>query len=282
MRGFDRVLRALDRTTKGEEPGLGLAVASGLVVSAPVARLFLAFDDEPMFLVLALGLGLIAFLCTTSGTLMALKADTTAKAVGWAFVTNVVPPAVVCAPSIYGVVFSIPAGLIAFCVVLPMVLLGRAGAGPGRESRRQLVGALFASAMAVALVYAEGIAAQDYYPRQSGLERLPLTFVALTAVVLAVGTAGRDLFRLWMWREVARGSLPGLRAEPSGRWAGTIVRHEDVGQGPLRTAPTHECVGRISASPARAVSGVLTSLAALVVAGCAAWAWTLEQAPSPY
>ncbi len=280
MRSLETVRRALDRPPEeGGEAGMWVGFASGALVALPVLRVFLAFDDDPTVVVLAVALASIAFACTTLGTVLAVRAETPAKAVGWLFLLNVLPPTLACAPSIYGVVFSFPAGLIAFTVVLPLAIWARVGrARPGHESRERLLGAGWLAAMACAMLAFELTQLNRPYATPASYLLLPATVCGLGALGLALASVVPDLMRLWTWRAVVDGRYPGLRARPDGRFSAVIERHTDAGAGPMRSASTSETLGSLSASPARSLLGVATALGATAVCGLSAWAWVMSQA----
>jgi hypothetical protein len=230
------------------------------LVAAPVVRLFLSFQPG-----LGLGLGLVAFLCTAAGAAVAVRMDTTAKAVGLVFVSNVVPPTLVCAPTIVGVLFSFPSGLAAFAVTLPLVLLARRSARsptPGHVERERLLGAAFLLAGALLLAAFE---LRHGHARDGWWEPSPIPMAALGALALALAAALPDLYRVWLRRTVRRGGLAHLAL----REDGVLERAHRAGDGPLRQATAREALGRLHASPRRAAAGVALSLfaAASVTAG---------------
>lgn len=283
MRGLNKVLRALDRTTTEQgQMGIWVALASGLFVGLPVARFFLVFEDE-VGLVAGTLLGGLAFVCTMAGSLVAMRAETTWKAVAWVLGMNIIPPTVACAPSIYGVIISLPSGVLAATLVLPLVLIARSGRElPGQASRERLLGSMWLAVMTGALVLVELQVARDPYPRREAVALVPVVLAALGAVSLATSTLAVDGFRLWIWRGVARGAFPGLRAKPTGKFSAVIERYADTGAGPMRSAPTSEGLGKISASPARTMIGALALTGAVALAGCAVWVCLLPQVPPPW
>lgn len=284
MTGLKRVLRALDRTTTEQgQLGIWVALASGLFVALPVARFFLVLDFDDFGYVAAPLLGGLAFVCTMAGSLIAMRAPTTGKAIAWVLAMNILPPTVACAPSIYGVVISLPSGVLAATLVLPLVLIARHGRDkPGQASRERLLGSLWLAAMTAALVIVELDILNDPWPRREAVGLVPVVITAMTALGLALSTLAVDGFRLWIWRGVTRGAFPGLRAKQIGKFSAVIERYEETGAGPLRSAPTREGLGQISASPARTVIGALAATSAVVLAGCTAWVCLLPQVPSPW
>ncbi|GAB5541170.1 MAG: hypothetical protein SangKO_009300 [Sandaracinaceae bacterium] len=248
--------------------GWWAATAAGLVVSMSVARFFLAMQGtttpEPGVIAFFGGLFLVALACTLFGAKAALHADGSVGALALTFGANVGPPTVLCAPTVIGLVYSVPAGLIAFTVVAPLVLLTRRSARserPGHLERERLLGAGWLAATSLALS-AVGLLEADGW-----LGAVPGLVCGLAALAFAGLSAGRDLYRSWL-AAAARLGRSGLRL---GRDA-SLERVALTGAGPHRAQLTGERLGALHEAPLRAAAAVLlTAVSAASVVGAAAF-----------
>lgn len=266
------------RDERGEGRGLAVALASGVAVSMPVARFFLALlHDNPEVPNLlyhhpvdrwaALPFAGIACTCTTAGTLFALRAPTACRATLWVLASNVVPPAIVCAPTVYGLCFSVPCGFAAFVAVLPFMLLARRALRaqrPGQSEHLRLIGAALALLGAAALVGAE-LAGSTPEQVPSMLEWAPAIFAATTSLGLAGSAFLVDVTRAFVAFRIARGDLPGCRLAGDHDGSARVERVATLGEGPLRTVVVVEALGALPRSPARIALGALESAAALAL-----------------
>lgn len=237
------------------------AVASGLVVAGPVAQTFVSFDGPTMLL--APLLALLAFLCTMAGTLLAIRASTGGKATLWVLAANVMPPTLLCLPTIYGLVFATPSGLLAFVVVLPLALWARHialdGAPHGAE-RMRLASALFLGTTALCLVSATFLHLRG--PREpweatpnAWFLLAPTVAVSLAAIASALGSLLPDLYRVRLRARVASGRMGSLRLREEGTSA--VLEHAvSAGAGPMRSGTTSEALGVLNASPLRVGLGL--------------------------
>lgn len=255
-----------EEVVRRRSAGWWAAVAAGLVVSMSVARFFLAAADGEMPslgpALLFGGLFLVAFVCTTFGAVAGSRADG-----GWmtalvVLLSNAGPPTLLFLPTVIGVVFSLPAGLAAFAVVLPLVLLARRNAevaAPGWIERERLFGAAWLIAASVVMTALD--------PGTRGwLERAPALVCALAGIGYAGLSAARDVYRSWL-AAAARLGRSGLRL---GRDHG-LRRAAFVGAGPHRRRETSEHLGTLREAPLRAALGLAaTGLGALALLGVAA------------
>lgn len=269
MRWIERAVRAASRMRddRAERLGLGTALGAGVAVSMPVARTFLGFGPGWESAALATVLAGIAFACTTGGTLLAVRAKTTGKAVLWVALSNIVPPTFVCAPTIYGLIISVPSGVVAALAVLPFALAARRtlrSERAGHAERDRLIGATFAGLSAVGLVAYELTDAAPYVVRPL-YDLAPATLAALVALALGAWTAAVEARRAWVGARLARGDVRGYRLGAEAGGLAVVERVEEAGAGPLRAAPTREVVGALPRSVARLAAGVLTSAAASAV-----------------
>jgi hypothetical protein len=117
-------------------PRYGAALAAALGVAAPVALLFgwigAAFardtQDAAGLAVIAagvVGVPALAGVCTAATVYVASGRRTAAGAVGVAALGMIGAPTLLFAPTLVGMIFSAPAGLLAFVLTLPAVLLAR-------------------------------------------------------------------------------------------------------------------------------------------------------------
>ncbi|MCZ7681854.1 MAG: hypothetical protein M5U28_24895 [Sandaracinaceae bacterium] len=255
MGWIERAVRAASRMRddRAERLGLGTALGAGVAVSMPVARTFLGFGPGWESAGLATVLAGIAFACTTAGTLLALRAKTTGKAVLWVALSNIVPPTIVCAPTIYGLIISVPSGVAAALAVLPFALAARRtlrSERAGHAERDRLIGAAIAGLSAVGLAAYELTDAAPYVVRPL-YDLVPATLAALVALALGAWTAAVEARRTWVGARLARGDVRGYRLGPEAAGAALVERVEEPGAGPLRAAPTREVVGALPApSPA--------------------------------
>lgn len=270
MRWIERAVRAASRMRddRAERLGLGTALGAGVAVSMPVARTFLGFGPGWESATLATVLAGIAFACTTGGTLLAVRAKTTGKAVLWVTLSNIVPPTIVCAPTIYGLIVSVPSGVAAALVVLPFALAARRtlrSERAGHAERDRLIGAAFAGLSAVGLVVAYELADAAPYVVRPLYDLAPATLAALVALALGAWTAAVEARRAWVGARLARGEVRGYRLGAEAGGLAVVERVEEAGAGPLRAAPTREVVGALPRSVARLAAGVLTSATATAV-----------------
>lgn len=274
MRILERAVRELSRIRDegGERRGLPVAIASGVAVSMPVARTFLGFDAGAEGLWLALPLAGIAFACTTAGTLLALRASTAWRATLWVLASNVVPPTLVCAPTIVGLFISVPSGFAAFVAVLPFALLARRtlrAERSGHAERARLIGAALTLLSAAGLLAFELSDATPY--RAPGpLDWAPAIVAAITSLALAGSALALDASRALVASRVARGELPGYRLGDDRNGSAEVERVASTGEGPHRTAATTEALGALPRSAARIALGALACAAAVATLGAIA------------
>ncbi len=262
------VRASIREAMEGGRAGTSAGLAAGLAIAAPVAAFFLHANDGSFALGLSL-LGLVAFACTAWGTRRAIRAASTGKAIAWVIGSNVLPPTLVFAPTVIGLFFSVPSGLLAAIVVLPFVLAVRAWAAGdrlGREERESLLGAALLALVTVALVIAQAYERYDAYAWGSALTAslayAPTLLTALASVALASWTFARDARRACLARRIERGEASGLKLAGGDAQLVHVERVADVGAGPLRSASTREELGDLPRSIRRIV-------AALVVGGAA-------------
>lgn len=278
MRSLESAVRASIReATRSGGPGYWAALAAGIAVAAPVARVFLGTGSTSVeTLTMTSILAAIAFACTTAGAVLAIRARTNAKAIAWVFASNVIPPTVVCAPSVIGLIFSVPAGLLAAIVVLPLVLSVREWASEeraGRRERERLFGAGLLAFSALALLGYECFSDEVPYagPHGSGLALIeaPAVVAALAALVFAGVSLVREIHLAYLAHRVRSGEVGGLRMAHAAPDHVTIEAVAETGAGPHRTAPTREALGDLPRSFAR----LLVSITFVVAAALALSAW---------
>lgn len=275
MTAAKTLLKDLDmlRDTR-ETRGVFAGVASGIVVGLSVLSFF-AFcelNDVAYFLAVPVGL---AFTCTTVSSIVAIRARTTGQAIAWTFIGNVVPPTVLCLPTILGVFYATPAGLIAFAVTLPLVLAARsvrAGDGElalGADQRERLVGAVALLVATVALLGVNLAMHRLYSPvylrfAWDPSDTPPLALAApvlgaLATTVFAAMTAIPDLMRSRLADRIARGVVAGLESHVRGGLTHVNAVVTQPG-GPMRSAESREALGAMVVSGPRAALGVMLSL----------------------
>ncbi|MFK7987861.1 MAG: hypothetical protein AB8I08_17720 [Sandaracinaceae bacterium] len=264
-----RDLDALRNTRK--IGGLFAGSASGLMVAAAVLLFFVRCGlDREASILLVVPVGL-AFVCTTVSSILAIRAPSTSKAVLWTFAGNVLPPTLLCLPTIMGVLYATPAGLVAFVFTLPVVLAARGARsepnGPDSRpdhARERLVGALTLCVVTLALLAFNALS--DRYEQlvwDSAPSVLPASLIpivtALGAAALALMTAVPELRRARLADRIGRGQVAGLASRVE-----VGVTHVDevamLGGGPMRSAVSRQAVGGMVWSPARAVVGALLSV----------------------
>jgi hypothetical protein len=249
---------------RASRKGLWLAIGAGVGVAAPVAYFFLVVLWNASFL--APTLGPLAFACTFAGALLAVRAKTAWRALGWVFLSNVLPPTLVCAPTVIGMMFSTPSGLVAFALVLPFVYLARWSARRerGHEERERLLGALFAALSAIGIVVASAILVPDAGPQPPfAVSILPALVASLTALGLALSSLARDVGRAVL---VMRAKSEGWRVHATDRGTAVLERVFRIGGGPLREAETSEHVGEIEVAVLRTALSAIASLALALIA----------------
>jgi hypothetical protein len=252
-----------DLRTPGRRVGIWAGIGTGLGVSMVVSRAFLevAGDEDSAWVLIPL---LVAAVCTTFGTFLATRASTTGSAVMWVFVANVVPPTLMCLPTVLGLLFAIPSGLVAFLLVLPAALLARWSARldePGHAERDALVGAGFATFAALLLALWEHAEPTTEAPV---LSPVPGVLAAGLALALASWTLIRGLLRTRIVRALAAGRVPGLRLASNDQGTFAVEQAVDIGGGPHRGAVTRDVIGAIRPAPARTVGAAITATLALV------------------
>lgn len=267
QRALESMVRSAVRDLGEHDHATGLftALGCGVAVSMPVLRTFIGFpsSDGPG-VVIAFALGLLAFVCTTAGAYVAVRARTTGLAVLWAFASNVLPPTLVCAPTILGLIYSVPSGLAAFVFVLPFVLVARwslARARSGYASRDLLIGATIATLSTLGLAVFEHADIQTYIPR-SPLMLVPALIAGVTALALALVSLLGDARRAFVGRALARGRVEGFRMVREG---GEAIVEEVValGAGPHRAAFSTETLGTLPISIVRVALATMIVLVAL-------------------
>ncbi len=296
MAVLERAVRAAARMREDprERRGLATAIASGVAVSMPVARTFLGLDTSLGGWVLGAALlGGLAMVCTAGGTFLAIRASSTKRAVLWVLGANVVPPTLVCAPTIYGLLISVPSGVAAFAAVLPFALYARRALRSERSGhleRDRLTGALLVAISALGLAAYELLLADPYpgcvpvgeawrcippfeSPFEAVLRRsidlVPAAVASLTALTLSGLALARDGRRAWIAASVRRGEVRGYRLGEESNGSAAVERVEEVGAGPMRAAPTLEPVGAIPRSSLRLVAALATSTLAAAALGAA-------------
>jgi hypothetical protein len=246
---LDRMAGPPAATVESETPravGLGVALGAGVGVGAAVHRTFIALDPNGGgFVAVGGGLGLLACLCTGVGAWAAMRQPTLGRALLWTFLANVGPPTLVCAPTVIGLFFSIPAGVLAFAAVVPLVVAARRWAHPatpGWSERELLAGAGFAVLSALGMNAYQLVATSS---STGPYDFIPVFFASLAAATMCIAAGAPDARRAIVLSVGAAGRLPGYRIAPHGPSGSDLVRHATAGAGPHRAASTHEVVGVI-------------------------------------
>jgi hypothetical protein len=249
----------------GRWRGLIVGAASGVGVSVLVAQTFLGWNGWA-----AIGLGALACLCTTLGTIAAVRASSTGKAVLWVLGLNVLPPTLVFLPTLIGLFWAVPAGLLAFAVVLPLALLARAARQrPDRPERELLLGAGFTALAAAALAFMTGILAGTphhawWAPGGPNVLAIPMLIAALVTLVLASAALARELRRAWI---VVRAKRAGFVVAHAGAGQHLVSIDVSIGSGPHRSARSTEDLGTLWLSPVRTALSLAAVAVAVVLVG---------------
>jgi hypothetical protein len=193
-----------------------IAAVAALGIGAPVAALFVpvAFSraSQPIVTLVCLLAAIGAPTFTFLTALQAQSSKSTRGAVGLTLLGCVAPPAALFALTLYGLVFAVPAGLLAFGLVVPLVLGARRVAA--RDSADAVDRVLAGSAAWLALIGALVL----YLERLSLGERtwgpLPLAvwgaLPLLAGALFAASVAARDLARLVVVTRASTSSAHGL------------------------------------------------------------------------
>lgn len=274
MRALERAVRDAVSELNESRAGRWVAVATGVGVAMPVARTFLGMGGElAEGLAWALPLSALAFVCTTIGTLLALRAKSMVKAALQVLAWNLLPPTLICAPTIIGLFFSVPSGFAAFLVVLPFALSAKvalADERPGRAERARLIGGLFAGLSAAGLVVYDALDPWRYRVHHV-LEPAPAIIAAAFGLAIVTRALVTDARRAWVARALGHGRLPGWALGTIENGRVTVERATLSGAGPMREAVTRDAFGEIAYSPLRlglavALALALTALFATAIA----------------
>ena len=266
MTSLERAVRAGIRELEERDArsGLWMAIATGVAVSMPVARTFIGFGGEAAA-AWALPLAGLALLCTTAGTFLAVRAKSTARAVLQVLAWNVIPPTLVCLPSVVGLIFSVPSGFAAFAAVLPFALFARWSSRlerPGHAERDRLMGGLMVALSGAGLVIYEVAQTSDVYSPPNPLAPAPAILAGVVALGLIGYALAKDVHRALLARSLGRGELPGWRVARAAEGRATVERAFEAGAGPHRAAPTRDTVGELVYSPPRIAAALALTVAA--------------------
>ncbi len=269
---LETAVRARIRAAMGpSRVGGGAGLAAGLVVGAAVAETFLSMGDGANDIAwMVLPLSAVAFLCTGFGAWRAIGAETTGKAVGWVVASNVLPPTLICLPTIVGVIFSFPAGLIAAATVLPFVLVVRKRATEptrGREARERILsGAMAAFGGLVLLGWQLFVRAGSsaYAPSHPPALFAPVVVSALGALALAGSALLVELRNRRLVARIERGE-EGLRIVERDEARVEIEQIAETGAGPHRRAETRDLLGTLPRSRRRWMAALSVVTTALLV-----------------
>lgn len=251
-----------DLRSSDDRTGILAGIGTGVGVSMAVARFFLELagpDQTPWILLPTL----IALVCTTAGTALAVRAPTAGRAILWVVLANVLPPTLLCAPTVIGLVFATPSGIVAAALVLPLALLARESARSPKEGhaeRDALFGAGFAALAALGMAGYAHVEPNS----QAMLAPVPGLLAAGAALIMASWAFVGGLRRDWVTRAIAAGQVRGMRLGGTHEGAVVVERTVDVGSGPHRAATTREAVGSIRLAPLRMLGAAVVSTLAVV------------------
>jgi len=252
-----------------------VAAVSALGVGAPVAALFvpLAVAESSNRLVAALCV--IAALAAPSFTfltvLVAQSTKTTRGAVGMTLLGCVSPPTMMFALTFYGLVFAVPAGLVAFALVVPIVLAAREiAAHDSADAIDRMLAPVSAWLVPIGAV---ALLVERLYGGQGAWGALPLLASLLVVLI-------RDGARLIVLMRARHGVASGLALRPATPddaalprlSAGLLARGPfevlervtTLGDGAFRSTRTTEPLGLVRAPWARFA---LAAIVALMAAG---------------
>ncbi|MEM9187735.1 MAG: hypothetical protein AAGF12_01065 [Myxococcota bacterium] len=211
--------------------GVGLAVAAVLMVM---------FEVETLGGGMIGGAGgLLAMVTATVGLQFAVRARGTAEAVAIVLAWTVIPPMTLFLPTVIGLFFALPAGLLTCAILLPAVLFRRHWEPLAMEPRRRREGVVVGATLMVFTVVVLGVAATAFERVLFGNEPwapvwlIPAALlVALTGILLGLEFL-RDLRGWWRLRVLAhKPRTDFVVRHATGGWE--VRRVFDGGPGPHR------------------------------------------------
>jgi len=253
-----------------------VAAGSALGVGAPVAALFvpLAVAERGLVTALCVIAALAAPIFTFLAVLVAQSSKTTRGAVGMTLLGCVSPPTMMFALTIYGLVFAVPAGLLAFALVVPLVLAARHIAA--HDSADAIARMLAPASAWLVPIGAVVLLVERLYGGHGAWGALPLLASLLVALVVLIRDGARLIVLMRARHGVASGlalrpatpddaALPRLSAGLLARGPFEVLeRVTTLGDGAFRSTRTTEPLGLVRAPWARFA---LAAIVALMAAG---------------
>jgi len=273
---YATALRAFSRSAAPLRVVVAAACAVG--VGAPVAALFMPLAVAESSNRLVAALCVIAALAAPSFTfltvLVAQSTKTTRGAVGMTLLGCVSPPTMMFALTFYGLVFAVPAGLLAFALVVPLVLAAREIAA---HDSADAIDRMLAPASAwLVPIGAVVLLVERLYGGQGAWGALPLLASLLVALVVLIRDGARLIVLMRARHGVALGlalrpatpddaALPRLSAGLLTRGPFEVLeRVTTLGDGAFRSTRSTEPLGLVRAPWARSA---LAAIVALIAAG---------------